>query len=363
MVTGNTAGNAVLRGHVARLAQHAQPVASLPAAPPPSPARMAATSAAQAARRIANLTISCTAAASAGCSLAELPEHLPDHALLAIIEGDADRLGVIALSPGVIAAFIEIQALGRLGTAPPEARKPTRADAALAAEFVDAMLEGLDPRQQPPEGVALTGFRYASHLADARPLGLMLEDRGFQTLRLELRLGPAGEREGVIFIAVPLPAGTPRLTAPVAADDTRPEDDARAAPTTPAAPRRTLARAMREAPISLSAVLCRRRITLAELRALAPGTMLSLPRQSLSEARLESAGGLVLASGRLGEADGFHALRLQAPQPARFPTPRRRDEPPIGDLAQPDEFRPPANSEDGLRHWQEALTAGQPTGA
>lgn len=361
MATERAIGDAILRGHVARLARPAPSAPSPPVARPPTPARVAATAAAQSARRVAGLTVSCEQAVCATCGLAELREHLPDHALLAIIEGGIDRLGVVALSPGTVSALIEMQTLGRLAATSPEARKPTRADAALAAEFIDGVLAGFEAAAAAPDIVVMAGFRYASHLADPRPLDLMLEDRGFQTLRLDLRLGPVGEREGVIFLAVPLLPGAPRLAPPpVAAAEEEPAE-AIATPATP--PRKTLARAMREAPIALSAVLCRRRITLAELRALVPGAMLSLPRQSLSEARLEAAGGHLLASGRLGEADGFHALRLQAPVSGRPAPPRSRsEEPPIGDLTQPDAFRAPSEAEAGLRNWQEALSTSQQAG-
>lgn len=357
---GMAAGNGVLRDHLARRAR-AAPSAAMPVpASPPAPARMAATAAAQAARAVAGLAMVCADSRTGTCSLAELPEHLPEHPLLAIVEGGIDRLGVIALSPGLASALIEMQALGRLAAAAPEMRRPTRADAALAADFIDGMLAGLGTGQV-PEAASLMGFRYASHLADPRPLALMLEDRGFRTLRLDLRLGPMGEREGVIFLALPLPADTPRLAAPAA--DAPPAPASVAEAPAPAAPRRTLAAAMRAAPVALNAILCRRRITLAELRALAPGAMLALPRQALAEARLEAADGRLLASGKLGEADGFHALRLYAPQSARTGHGRPPvAEPPIGDLAQPDAFRSTPDSEEGLRNWQEALAEGRQSG-
>ncbi len=359
-------GNGVLRQHLARHAQAAPAAGTpLPSAGPPPPTRLAAIAAAQAARAVAGLAVVCADSRAGLCSLADLPEHLPDHALLAIIEGGADRLGVMALSPGMAAALIEMQTLGRLTATAPEPRKPTRADAALAAEFIDAMLTGLGAANPVPDLAALAGFRYASHLADPRPLGLMLEDRGFRTLRLDLRLGPLGEREGVIFLAVPLPADAPRLAPalPAAAAATGANDaaDGRAPP----APRRTLAAAMRMAPVALHAILCRRRITLAELRALAPGALLALPRQALGEARLEATGGRLLALGKLGEADGFHALRLQAPATGRrgVSGPQGRiEEPPLGDLAQPDAFRDAAEAESGLRNWQEALAEGRQSG-
>lgn len=373
------AGNEVLRAHLARRAQ-AQPaaVAPLPAGPP-APARLAAIAAAQAARAVAGLALTCADSRDSIASLAELPEHLPDQALLAIIEGGighgsdgADRLGVVALSPGMAAALIEMQTLGRLTATPPEARRPTRADAALAADFIDAMLAGLgggDGSGAGPAG-ALAGFRYASHLADPRPLGLMLEDRGFRILRLHLHLGPLGEREGQILLALPLPADAPRLPAPAPPPVALAATGAEAAPLPPASPpppapsRPTLARAMQSAPITLHAILCRRRITLAELRALAPGVLLALPRQALTEARLESASGHRLALGKLGEVDGFHALRLLAPQSAgQTARVSPVEEPPIGDLAQPDAFRSEAGGTDsGAHKWHEALVEGTPGG-
>lgn len=345
------AGNGVLRGHLARRAQ-VVPVAVAVAASPPTPARLAATAAAQAARAMAGLVLACEGSGGGLCSLAELPELLPEQPLLAIIEGGADRLGVVALSPGMMAALIEMQTLGRLSTTAPEVRLPTRADAALAADFIDAMLAGLNGTA---EGAALSGFRYASHLADPRPLALMLEDRGFRTLRLDLRLGPMGERDGVIFLALPLPHDAPRLAPPAA----EAEDAGDAPVAAPLPARKTLAGAMRAAPISLGAILCRRRISLAELRALAPGAMLALPRQALTEARLETGNGRLLAHGKLGEADGFHALRLLDRRPDA-PSRPRMEEPPIGDLSQPDAFR--ADADTGLRHWQEALAEGRQNG-
>ncbi|TGN58623.1 FliM/FliN family flagellar motor switch protein, partial [Paracoccus liaowanqingii] len=120
----------------------------------------------------------------------------------------------------------------------------------------------------------------------------------------------------------------------------------------PPSPRPTLAAAMQDAPVQLSAILCRRRISLAELRGLTQGRLLTLPRNSLAQATLETADGQVLATGKFGEAEGCHALRLRDPaQPlagdeADFPA---RHAPgdldgmpgvaPPQDLARPDPFR------------------------
>src|SRR5690606_465638 len=56
------------------------------------------------------------------------------------------------------------------------------------------------------------------------------------------------------------------------------------------------------------------RITLRELRALGDGQELALPRVTLSDATLELTSGQVLARGKLGEAEGCHAIRLHDPK-------------------------------------------------
>ena len=62
----------------------------------------------------------------------------------------------------------------------------------------------------------------------------------------------------------------------------------------------------------LHAVLARRKLSLGELKALAPGQMLTLPRSCLDGATLETAAGQVIATGKAGESAGCHALRLHA---------------------------------------------------
>lgn len=359
-MAGREAGAAdgVLRARLRRAGADvpAQATAPVPAASPPSAERMAATAAARAARRAAGLSATADSVAAQGISLSELPELLPERALIAVVEAGGDRLGVAALCPSLLAALIEMQAIGRVTARPVEARRPTRADAALAAGFVNHLLEefGQALAGLPGQG-ALSGYRYASHLDDARPLLLMLEDGGFRALRVELRLGAGGERRGTLFVAVP--AKAEGAASDEAASRPQPVAGIAAAGPTPttAAPA-SLAGAMRHAPVPLVGVLCRRQISLRELRNLRPGATIALPRAVLDGAWLETLRGQKLARAKLGEAEGFHALRLRhrddtsdhgAEAIDRNPAPENRlpatlaaMEPPIGDLAAPDAFRP-----------------------
>lgn len=318
--------NSVLRARLARVAAaRAQAAADdpaaapLPAPPPASLERSAANATARAADRASGLVLVPDAVEARGITLAELPELLPEHALIAVIEAPGERLGVVALCPATVASLIEIQAMRHVTSRPVEVRRATRADAAIAADFVNLLLEEYsDSVARLPGQGALRGFRYASYLDDPRPLGLMLDDNGFRTLTIKLRIGPSGERRGSLFIAVPAvkeaaePAGNSAAAPPSCADGA-----AAAASPEGVAPIRAagpgLSQAMLSAPVALIGILCRRPISLREVRALVPGHILTLPRDVLEACSIETPRGQKLATGKLGEQDGRHALRLRGP--------------------------------------------------
>lgn len=298
-----------------------------------------------------------------GLSLAEMIETLPESGLIALVEGPTDALGMVALCPLMVASLVEIEATGRLGTATPEPRRPTRTDATIAAVFVNhAMDEIAALTATLPSGACWTGYRYASHLADPRPLSLMLEDIGYRSVSLRLRMGSDGRRVGSVTIALPGPEAVNREVTVPPIDNVAPLQQSEAIARPPGIT--TLAAAVAAAPITLRAVLARRTVTLRELRGLQPGSTLALPSPALSGVLLETRTGQLLARGRLGEQDGFYALRLfdldamaddegtHLPQSAGATTPAQAApahpdnapfhgpaEPPIADLAQPDAFR------------------------
>ncbi|TJZ92973.1 FliM/FliN family flagellar motor switch protein [Paracoccus gahaiensis] len=353
----NECGEGVLRRMLrvrsqARLGQGGAPQLPSPAAP--TPARAAATAIGRAADRLYKLPVRTLSVRPGALTLAELPELLPELPLIAVLQGPGDRLGALALCPQAVAGLVEWQALGRVTSRGLERRRPSRSDALLCAEFIDTFLKELPAEMEGVEGFeAVAGFSFMTHLDDPRPLSLMLEDVPFRSLSFDLGIGAPDMREGKLLLALPQPAGLIRprgegavplqMAAPVAPP--------------PPPPRPTLAAAMQEAPVQLSAILCRRRISLAELRGLTQGRLLTLPRNSLTQATLETAGGQVLATGKLGEADGCHALRLRDPT---LPMAGEDGDLPAGaglgggaglsgmaapqDLAAPDPFRTPGGA-------------------
>lgn len=367
MASGNRLAHGAVLRRLLRARETATPAAErlpqLPRSAPPTPSRSAAIAVGRAADRLYRLGVQPIAVTPGALALAELPELLPDPALLAVLQGPGDLIGMMALCPETVTALIEVQTLGRITARPAERRRPTRSDAMICADFINALMADLASEMEGVDGFAgIAGYRYASYLDDPRPLALMLEDRSYRSLRFELRLGAAETRVGSIFLALPLafgidqnPGVSKALPQRVAASDAAPTER-NAAETCDAA---SLSDVVRGAPIELTGVLCRRRMRLCELRGLTAGKLLSLPRVSLSEARIETARGQLVAIGKFGEADGCHAIRLRDPllaetrstvHDAPVPDAATADnvtgrpgfaipEPPIDDLRADDEFR------------------------
>lgn len=366
---GEAAGTGVLRRMLLARTQAATGQGRAPQMPrpdPPTPSRAAATAVGRAADRLYHLGVQPISVVPGALTLAELPELLPSPALLAVLQGPGDLVGAMALCPQTVTALIEIQTLGRITSRVAEPRRPTRSDAMICADFINALMADLAVEMAGIEGFeGIAGYRYASYLDDPRPLALMLEDKPYRSIRFDLRLGGTETREATIFLALPHPAAHERpvpakteVVQPAKKD--RPADRTATRPV-PAQEKPALGKVVDAAPIELIGVLCRRRMTLGELRGLAEGKLLHLPRVSLSEARIETRAGQLLAVGKFGEAEGCHAIRLRDPasvaapdragaeqpdapkvglgkamQPAARPA---GHEPPIDDLDRPDLFR------------------------
>jgi flagellar motor switch protein FliM len=232
---------------------------------------------------------------------AELLELCPEHGLIAVLEGPAEGLGILVLSPPVLAGMIEVQMMGRVSSHPVMSRKPTRTDAAMVAGFIDRALEDLElALAEDADLVWAGGFRYASFLDDPRPLGLLLDDTPLRVLSAEVSLSN-GAKSGPVLLALPADGRGPR---PVRLAQQDP------AAASEAAFAQALADQVMAAQSQLHAVLHRVTIPLSAVMGLKPGDLMPLPMAAIDRILVEGLDGRQLATGRLGQNRGMRAVRL-----------------------------------------------------
>lgn len=264
-------------------------------------------------------------------SLADLPEALEDRALLAMLEGPGEALGLVVLPQATYSALIEFQTMGRLSVAAPAPRKPTRTDATLSAEFIDAFLTLFETDLIALEDITWAGgFRYASYLDDPRPLGLLLEDVSYRVMKVEMALGAGGDRVGNLMLVLPAQGRGPgpkalRKAAAAAAPEARGAGLGGDLPEMGEEPSEEVVWSEKmESTVlgttaTLDGVLHRVTLPLSAVLGWAAGTVLPVPMSALEHLRIEGSGGRLLGHARLGQNQGFRAMRISGAEEEQAP--------------------------------------------
>lgn len=238
-------------------------------------------------------------------SLGELLDLVPECALLAVLEGPAQGLGLLAMSPDLLAAVIEMQTTGRVTSNPPLPRRPTRTDAAMSARLIDAALTTLEQALATSPDLPWTaGFRYASFLDEPRPLGLLLDDVPYRLLVCDLDIA-GGMRQGRVLLALPAEGRGPKPAPAPPVGET---------PVTAQAWQAALKGAVLGSEVALDAVIGRLRLPLSQAMALENGMILPLKDARIDQVTLLVPGGDLVASGKLGQHKGMRALKLRRVQ-------------------------------------------------
>jgi flagellar motor switch protein FliM len=231
-------------------------------------------------------------------ALDDLLSRLEEGLLLLSLQDDGSPSGFIALDADARAAVVEMQTIGRVSNTSPEPRSPTSADAALARPLIQAFLT---EAQEAMEGTALDGWLRcptpAQRLNGPRDVAMLLPDGRYRIVRLTIDLG-AGARRGLVVLLH-------RLAPPV------PELGSEGLPEITVAPQ------VLDARVTVSAILHRLQLPLAEAEALAPGQVLPLPGVTVASVQLR-AGGCDLGPARLGQMAGRRAVRLEQPVPPQL---------------------------------------------
>lgn len=312
---------------------------------PVLPARALAMALCRAANSEISLPVAIQSSAERIASLPELLDSLPEPGLLAVVEGPQEAQGLLALDAGLLAALIEKQTMGALSPSAPASRRATRTDAALAANFLDAMLRefeaGLEGRA---ELRWASGFGYSSHVEEVRPLGLLLEEVDYRVFTVVALLG---SEQWEVEMIVALPAEG-RAELPV-------EDATQSADAEDAAWHEALADSVGGGDIRLEAVLHRFRMPISSIARLIPGEEIPLPVSAIDNVRFVSSDGRAFGRGRLGQSQGQMAVRLHAGADEK----RTGGDPFDNARIQHGNDGAEANADAAIAHVSEDVTAGE----
>jgi flagellar motor switch protein FliM len=256
---------------------------------------------ARAVRDMMQLPVDFVSLTNTRLSLTEVLELPPDRALILMLEGPEDGLGLLVLSPDLLSALVEVLTMGKCGQNAPEARKPTRTDAAMLSPLADLALANLESAlEEDGDLIWTSGFRYASFIEEARPLGLMLEDVGYRCLSARLAIGQ-GTRGGQMILILPAD-GRGRSPRP----RVQSVQEAVSKPAFSAA----LSARVDASSCLLEAVLARVSMTLAEVMTLSVDAVLPLASASLEKISVEALDGRRISEGKLGQHRGMRAVRI-----------------------------------------------------
>ncbi|MEL6521009.1 MAG: FliM/FliN family flagellar motor switch protein [Pseudomonadota bacterium] len=270
---------------------------------------------ARAAEKAFEMPLVATNCSLADASLAELLERMPEKGLVAVLEGPGETLGIITLDANFLSALVEQQTIGHVAPYVPDERRATRTDANLCADWIDRMLRLFEDPLRPTSASTWTyGYSFSNAMADIRPLGLMLEEDTYRVFNVGVKLGEVA-REGQAMLALlangkgPLPGGKPQATDDSAEGQRRIWQE-------------QLTEAVEGGAVTLTGVLHRVPMSIAEASGLQVGDLIPIPTTALGAVEIVSADDTVLSHGRLGQSLSHRALRLIDPAEAAMAEPQ-----------------------------------------
>ena len=216
--------------------------------------------------------------------------RLDEDQLLIILDTETAPAGLVALDRDLVTGLIEVQTLGRVTRFPNDQRAYTPTDAAMMAPLLDAALPRFASMlAAQPEMAHLQNYSFGALVEDAQTADLALDAESYHLTAFDVSLAHDTRAGRAIFL-FPEP--------PKMVEQGRPSDIGKHEAV------------LKLAPARMQAVLTRIHIPLDKAQALRPGDVLTVSSQATSSATLVMSGGHVVARGKLGQMNGFRAIRI-----------------------------------------------------
>ncbi len=223
-----------------------------------------------------------------------LLDALSDDLLLLLLEGPQGGLGVGALDIQALAALIEVQTMGQVLKLPATQRRATATDSAMCAPLLDRVLQEFEGHLACSSAERwATGFRFGERVENTRLLGLRIDEADYRLFRIALDMAD-GAKQGEMLLALPADGCVQRNCGGEAGPDWA----------------QMLQETVQASHAELTAVLHRLKVPLADASAYKTGDLVPVPQSAIAAVRLEGADGRIVGHARLGQKNGYRALRI-----------------------------------------------------
>ncbi|SEK86732.1 FliM/FliN family flagellar motor switch protein [Pacificibacter marinus] len=270
--------------------------------PPPDVTAMSAAKAlrlavAKAAEDVTGMVMQVTDVQESLTTISVLPSAIPDHSLLALLEGPEHAYGLAIFSLAVTTSVVEQMTTGNVQKYAPEERSPTSTDSVMCFELIDSMLKYFEKivveAVEPP---LVDGYCTAAQLSEPRSIPIAFDDIRYKMFRITVDMG-RGLRQGEIMFIYPAMRPKPKLEPGVQSDWET-----------------SFQASVLKTEASLETVLHRVSLSLSDVVGLEIGMTLPIPREAFTRVEVV-ADGRRMSYGRLGQMNGHRAIRIDFDPP------------------------------------------------
>lgn len=265
---------------------------------PVTPMRQMRRALSRAADRAAGLSVVVLGIAEETCEAETLIEDGPEGWIVLGLRDSTNPglAGLFLINPELRTALVEMQTMGALsGTAAQsgdDTRPVTGTDGALSMPFAEQVMVQLAEAGFGAPDLEFSGFDLGV-MADLRTAGLVLTPGAYRSWRVTLEMAGT-QQQGEILFAV----RQKEAVVPVSAQRNTAWSSA-------------LKSALADAPAELDAVLCKMRMSIANIERFEVGQLLHLAGTTVGSVTLTGPCGAVVAPARLGQVAGQRAVRIQ----------------------------------------------------
>jgi len=223
-----------------------------------------------------------------------LLEVLSDDLLLLLLEGPQGGLGVAALDIQALAALIEVQTMGQVLKSPATQRRATATDSAMCEPLLGCALQEFEGHLAGSAAERwAAGFRFGERVENVRLLGLRVEEMDYRLFRISLDMAD-GAKKGELLLALPAEGCVQRKCGADGGQSWA----------------QMLHKTVQVSHAELLGVLHRTQMPLAAVTAFKIGDLVPVPQSAIGEVLLEGGDGRVVGVARLGQQNGYRALRI-----------------------------------------------------